>query len=140
DNTDNQYDNDQEDDGQDDEDQDDVNEMTDSDNDGDDFVHPKLLTQDQEEEELDEEINYDDETNELYRDVKANLEGRDIEMTDAQQTNVQTTQVIEYTHVIITPVNPKGQQQSSSVSSGFVSNMLNPSPDTGIDSIFNLNT
>ncbi|GKB71392.1 hypothetical protein Tco_0932804 [Tanacetum coccineum] len=30
--------------------------------------------------------------------------------------------------------------QSSSVSSGFVSNMLNPSPDTGIDSIFNLNT
>nr|GEU63668.1 cyclin-dependent kinase C-2-like [Tanacetum cinerariifolium] len=32
-----------------------------------------------------------------------------------------------------------GQQQSSSVSSRFVSNMLNPSPDTGIDSIFNLN-
>ncbi|GKE27068.1 hypothetical protein Tco_1442452, partial [Tanacetum coccineum] len=35
---------------------------------------------------------------------------------------------------------PEGQQQSSSVSSGFVSNMLNPSPDTGIDSLFNLNT
>nr|GEY82500.1 hypothetical protein [Tanacetum cinerariifolium] len=32
------------------------------------------------------------------------------------------------------------QQQSSSVSFGFVSNMLNPSPDTGIDSIFNLDT
>nr|GEU55614.1 hypothetical protein [Tanacetum cinerariifolium] len=30
----------------------------------------------------------------------------------------------------------EGQQQSSSVSSRFVSNMLNPSPDTGIDSIF----
>ncbi|GKD60897.1 hypothetical protein Tco_1298406, partial [Tanacetum coccineum] len=29
------------------------------------------------------------------------------------------------------------QQQSSSVSSGFISNMLNPRPDTGIDSIFN---
>ncbi|GJZ65518.1 hypothetical protein Tco_0622214 [Tanacetum coccineum] len=61
-------------------------------------------------------------------------------MTDAPRTIIQTTQVIEDTHVIITPVNPEGQQQSSYVSSGFVSNMLNPSPDTGIDSIFNLNT
>ncbi|GJR88453.1 hypothetical protein Tco_0212464 [Tanacetum coccineum] len=148
---------DQEDDDQNDEDQDD--EHTNSDNDGDDFVHPKLSTQDQkvrhneeesdeeiqgvnvEEEELDEEeTNDEDKANELYRDVNVNLEGRDIEMTDAQQTNVQTTQVIEDTHVIITPVNPEGQQQSSSVSSGFVSNMLNPSPDTGIDYIFNINT
>ncbi|GKF12964.1 hypothetical protein Tco_0050890 [Tanacetum coccineum] len=59
-------------------------------------------------------------------------------MTDAQLTNVQTTKVIEDTYVIITLVNPEGQQQSSSVSSGFVSNMLNPRPDTGIDSIFNI--
>ncbi|GJZ28047.1 hypothetical protein Tco_0572694 [Tanacetum coccineum] len=42
--------------------------------------------------------------------------------------------------MIINPVNPEGQQHSSFVSSGFVSNMLNPSPDTGIDSLFNLNT
>nr|GFA65645.1 hypothetical protein [Tanacetum cinerariifolium] len=91
--------------------------------------------------ELDEEeTNEEDEGDELYRDVNVNLEGRDIDMIDAQQTNVQTTQVIEDTHVIITSVNPEGQQQSSSVSSGFVSNMLNPSPDTGIDFIFNLNT
>ncbi|GKC49630.1 hypothetical protein Tco_1072375 [Tanacetum coccineum] len=47
DDADNQDDDDQEHDGQDDEEQDDVNEQTDSDNDGDDFVHPKLLTQDQ---------------------------------------------------------------------------------------------
>ncbi|GKE17573.1 hypothetical protein Tco_1425150, partial [Tanacetum coccineum] len=153
DDADNQDDDDQEDDGQDDEDQDDINEQTDLDNDGDDFVHPKLSTQDQEvrhseeesdeesdeeiqganveEEELDEEeTNDEDEANELYRDANVNLEGRDIEMTDTQQTNVQTTQVIEDTHVIITPVNLEGQQQSSYVSSGFVSNMLNPSPDT----------
>ncbi|GJR74898.1 uncharacterized mitochondrial protein-like protein [Tanacetum coccineum] len=92
-------------------------------------------------EELDEEeTNEEDEANELYKDVNVNLEGRDTEMTDAPRTIIQTTQVIEDTHVIITPVNPEGQQQSSSVSSGFVSNMLNPSPDTGIDSIFNLNT
>ncbi|GKD82063.1 hypothetical protein Tco_1348902 [Tanacetum coccineum] len=89
-------------------------------------------------EEMDEEANNEeDEGNELYRDLNVNLEGRDVEMTDDQPTNVQTTQVTEDTHVIITPVIPEGQQQSSSVSSGFVSNMLNPRPDTGIDSIFN---
>ncbi|GJX21688.1 hypothetical protein Tco_0226133, partial [Tanacetum coccineum] len=119
------------DDQEDDEDQDDVNEQTDSDNDG---VNV-------EEEELDEEeTNDEDEANELYMDVNVNLEGRDIEMTDAQQTNVQTTQVIEDTYVIITPVNLEGQHQSSSMSFGFVSNMLNPNLDTGIDSMFNLNT
>ncbi|GKE55205.1 hypothetical protein Tco_1494390, partial [Tanacetum coccineum] len=158
------------------EDQDDDNEQTDSDNNGDDFVHPKFSTHDEEDneeegsdmrvqtpshyestddeesdevthganvegEELDEEAtNEEDKANELYKDVNVNLEGRDNEMTDALCTIIQTTQVIEDTHMIITPVNPKGQQQSSSVSSGFVSNMLNPTPDTGIDSIFNLNT
>ncbi|GJY43409.1 hypothetical protein Tco_0431622 [Tanacetum coccineum] len=87
-----------------------------------------------------EETNEEAEVDALYRDVNVNLEGRDSEMTDAPRTIVQTTQVIEDTHVIITLVNPEGQQQSSSVSSGFISNMLNPSPDTGIDSLFNLNT
>ncbi|GJS74534.1 hypothetical protein Tco_0707375 [Tanacetum coccineum] len=91
----------------------------------------------QDEKETNEEV----ESNELYKDMNVNLEGRDIEMTNAQQTNVQPTQETEDTHVIITaPVNPKGQQQSSSMSSSFVSNMLNHSPDTSIDSIFNLNT
>ncbi|GKE05228.1 hypothetical protein Tco_1397246, partial [Tanacetum coccineum] len=157
---DNQDDDDQEHDDQDDEEQDDVNEKTDSDNDGDDFVHPKLSTYDEEYkeegdsdprihtpsnyesiddeeiqganvegEEIDEEeINEKDEANELYRDINVNLEGRDTGMTDAPRTIIQTTQVIEDTHVIITPVNPE-VQQSSSVSSSFVSNMLNPSPD-----------
>ncbi|GKB12056.1 hypothetical protein Tco_0845979 [Tanacetum coccineum] len=165
-----------------DDDQSDDNERTDSDNDGENFVHPKFLTYDDEarqeeevneedsfdprvqtpshfkstndkdnddetqgvnveEEEMDEEAtNEEGEGNEFYKDVNFNLEGRDVEMTDAQQTNVQTTQVTEDTHVIITPVNPEGQQQNSSVSSGFVSNMLNPTPDSDIDSLFNLNT
>ncbi|GKE61006.1 hypothetical protein Tco_1511373, partial [Tanacetum coccineum] len=88
-------------------------------------------------EEMDEEANIkESEGNELYKDLNVNLEGRDVDMTDAQPTNVQTTQVIEDTHVITTPVIPEGQQESSSVSSGFVSNMLNPSPGTGIDSLF----
>ncbi|GJY18571.1 hypothetical protein Tco_0390062 [Tanacetum coccineum] len=59
-----------------------------------------------------EETNKEVKVNELYRDVNVNLEGRDTEMTDAPQT-----------HVL-----------------GFISNMLNPNPDTGIDSILNLNT
>ncbi|GKB32435.1 hypothetical protein Tco_0871836 [Tanacetum coccineum] len=92
-------------------------------------------------EELDEEeTNKEEELNELYRDLNVNLERRDTEMTDALQTNVLGTQVIEDTHVIITAVTPEAQHQSSSVSSGFISNMLNPNPDTGIDSILNLNT
>ncbi|GJZ33087.1 hypothetical protein Tco_0578523, partial [Tanacetum coccineum] len=92
-------------------------------------------------EELDEEeTNEEEEVNELYRDLNINLKGRDTKMTDALLANVQTTQVIEDTHVIITTVTPEVQQQSSSVSSGFISNMLNPYPDTCIDSILNLNT
>ncbi|GJX39577.1 hypothetical protein Tco_0252880 [Tanacetum coccineum] len=152
-----------------DDDQDDDNEQTESNNDDDDLVHPKLSTFDEKErqdeedkeeewsddeayddetqgvnvegEELDEEeTNEEDKVNELYRDVNVNLEGRDTEMTDAPQTNIQGTQVTEDTHVIITAATSKVQQQSSSVSSGFISNMLNPNPDTGIDSILNLNT
>ncbi|GKF03252.1 hypothetical protein Tco_0030175, partial [Tanacetum coccineum] len=138
-------------------DDDDDDEQTESNNDDEDFIHPKFSTHDdearQEEDEDDnEEVqgvniegeaideaahNEEDEGNELYRDLNVNLEGQDVEITDAQPTNVQITQVTEDTYVIITPVIPKGQQQSSSVSSGFVSNMLNPRPNTGIDSIIN---
>ncbi|GJZ83950.1 hypothetical protein Tco_0649123 [Tanacetum coccineum] len=86
-----------------------------------------------------EKSNEKEELNEMYRDVNINLERRDTEMTDAPQTNIQATQVTEDTHVIITVVTPEVQQQSSSVSSGFISKMLNLNPDTGIDSILNLN-
>ncbi|GJW65597.1 hypothetical protein Tco_0117481 [Tanacetum coccineum] len=171
----------QDNDNQDDENQDDDDddEQTNSNNNGDDFVHPKFSTHDDDarQEEVNEEDSFDprvqtpshdestdddnsdkevqgtnteeeemveeatheeDEANELYRDMNINLEGRDTMMTDAPLPNVQATQETEDTHVILTaPINPEGQQQSSSVSSGFVSNMLNPRPDTGIDSIFN---
>ncbi|GKA96605.1 hypothetical protein Tco_0818700 [Tanacetum coccineum] len=69
-------------------------------------------------EEMDEEANNEESKgNELYMDLNVNLEGQDVEMTDAE---------LPY--------------QSSFVSSGFVSNMLNPRPDTSINSIFTLNT
>ncbi|GJZ62684.1 hypothetical protein Tco_0618821 [Tanacetum coccineum] len=85
----------------------------------------------------DEDATYvEDQGNEAVEDTNANLEGRDDVMTDVILPQVQATQEIEDTHVTLTPVNPDGQQQSSSVSSGFVSNMLNPNQDTGVDDIF----
>nr|GFD09968.1 hypothetical protein [Tanacetum cinerariifolium] len=119
-------------DSQGDDDQDDDNEHTESENDGDDFLHPKLSTFDEEErhDEKQDEEEEEEEVDELYNDVNINLEGRDTEMTDASLTNVQATQVIEDTHVIMTVVTPEAQQQSSFISSGFISNMLNPNPDT----------
>nr|GFD60553.1 hypothetical protein [Tanacetum cinerariifolium] len=60
----------------------------------------------------DEGENEEDDANELYSDVNINLDGRDFQMA-----YVQTTQVIEDTHVTLTLVNTEGQQQSSSVSS-----------------------
>ncbi|GJZ66810.1 hypothetical protein Tco_0630050, partial [Tanacetum coccineum] len=77
---------------------------------------------------------------EAVEDTKTDLDGRDEVMTDVILSQVQTTQESEDTHVTLTPVNPDGQQQSSSVSSGFVSNMLNPNQDTGVDDIFGQHT
>ncbi|GJR75195.1 hypothetical protein Tco_0087560 [Tanacetum coccineum] len=141
---------------------DDDEELTESDNDGDDFVHPKLTTHDDEiiheedtdeddsrisssdEEDSDNEVegtnvegaktqeeatDTEDQGNEAVKDTNTDLDGRDKVMTN-----------VEDTHVTLTPVNPDGQQQSSSVSSGFVSSMLNPNQDTGVDDIFRQHT
>ncbi|GKA81757.1 hypothetical protein Tco_0788449 [Tanacetum coccineum] len=108
---------------EDDADHDDNDEQTESDNDVQTPSHVESTDDEEvqgvsiEGKAMDEEgNNEEDEGNELYRDLNVNLEGRDVEMTDDQLTN------------------------SSFVSSGFVSNMLNPRQDTGIDSIFTLNT
>ncbi|GKC56764.1 hypothetical protein Tco_1084362 [Tanacetum coccineum] len=142
----------------DDEGRDDVNGQTESDNDGDDFVHPKFSNHDQEERQDEEdkqeegsdlrvqtpshyESTDDEESDEETQG--ANVEGEEMdeeETNEEEETNVQGTQVTEDTHVIITAATLEVQQQSSSVSSGFIYNMLNLNPDTGIDSILNLNT
>nr|GEW94225.1 hypothetical protein [Tanacetum cinerariifolium] len=69
--------------------------------------------------------NEKEEEDELYRDVNIN-----------QGRGIQTTQEVKDSHVTLTPVNPDGQQQSSSVSTHFVTSMLNPTPDAGMESIF----
>ncbi|GKE80210.1 hypothetical protein Tco_1550210, partial [Tanacetum coccineum] len=150
---------------QDDANQDD-DEQIDSDNDGDDFVHPKLSTHNDEarkddevneeksneesddesneesdkevqganseDEEIDEEATHEeDEANELYRDVNINLEGRDTVMTDAPLPNVQATQEIEDTHVIITaPINPEDVPVTTIAEPPFVSETTLPPQPT----------
>ncbi|GKC36467.1 hypothetical protein Tco_1048851, partial [Tanacetum coccineum] len=102
---------------------DDDDEQTDSDNDGDDFVHPKFLTHDDEarQEEVNKEDSFDprvqtpshvESTDDkgmkkvMKKDVNVNLKGRDTVTTDASLPNVQATQETEDTHVILTaPIN-----------------------------------
>nr|GEZ01470.1 hypothetical protein [Tanacetum cinerariifolium] len=73
----------------------------------------------------DEWLNEEEEADELYRDV-------DIK----QGRGLQLSQDIEDSHMTLTPVQPDGHQESSSVSSQFVTSMLNPTSDVGVESIF----
>nr|GEZ48952.1 hypothetical protein [Tanacetum cinerariifolium] len=86
-------------------------------------------TRDEEEESFDPiprtpEDSGDDGKDEFYRDVDIN-----------QGRGLQVSQDIEDSHVTLTLVKPDGQQESSSVSS-FVTSMLNPISDAGVESIF----
>nr|GEY48670.1 hypothetical protein [Tanacetum cinerariifolium] len=65
-----------------------------------------------------ERIHEEEEADELYRDVDINL-GR----------GLQVSQDIEDSHVTLTSVHPDGQQESSSMSSQFVTSMLNLTSD-----------
>nr|GEV54623.1 hypothetical protein [Tanacetum cinerariifolium] len=66
-----------------------------------------------------------EEADKLYRDVNIN-----------QGRGIQATLEVEDSNVTLTSVNLDGQQQSSSVSSQFVTSMLNSTLDVGIESIF----
>nr|GFA84337.1 hypothetical protein [Tanacetum cinerariifolium] len=66
----------------------------------------------------------EEEADEQYRDVNIN-----------QGRGLQVTQNIEDSHVTLTPVHPDGPQESSFMSS-FVTSMLNPISDAGVESIF----
>nr|GEU50469.1 hypothetical protein [Tanacetum cinerariifolium] len=72
-----------------------------------------------------ERLNEEEEADELYRDVDIN-----------QGRGLQLSQDMEDTYVTLTLVNPDCQQESLSVSSQFVTNMLNPTSDVGMESIF----
>ncbi|GJU38217.1 hypothetical protein Tco_1191174 [Tanacetum coccineum] len=99
-----------------------------------------LLTEEEtndEEEKMDEEEE-DEVIKDLYKDVNVNLGIEDVEMTDvdqggAEQQNVSQVlgfeQVVEDTHMIVTPVLDEQKTddpvQSSSISSDFTSKLLN---------------
>ncbi|GKC39850.1 hypothetical protein Tco_1052234, partial [Tanacetum coccineum] len=106
-----------------DDDQENDSQRTKSDDEGDDFDDDTIGGEQEDEEDA-----------ELYGDLNINLNQRDAEMTDAQ-INQETREV----HVTLTTEPPVVQQQSSWISSDLVSKFINPSPDTGIDSILNLN-
>ncbi|GJZ53341.1 hypothetical protein Tco_0608226 [Tanacetum coccineum] len=138
-----EHDSDDDNDDNDDEDDDQENDSqrTESDDEGDDFkvsTPPdyELMEEDENQEDDDTigEDQEDEENGELYGDLNLNLDRQDAEMTDAQ-----TNQETEEAHVTLTTEPPVVQQQSSSVSSDLVAKFINPSPDTGIDSILNLN-
>nr|GEV17972.1 hypothetical protein [Tanacetum cinerariifolium] len=102
-NADNEDDDDHDDDNankQDDDGQDDDNKQTELDNDGDDFVHPKLSTFD-EEERHEENLDEEEEGSDQRFHIPSHFESTSDEAYD----------------------------ESSSVSSGFISKMLNPNPD-----------
>nr|GEU99941.1 retrovirus-related Pol polyprotein from transposon TNT 1-94 [Tanacetum cinerariifolium] len=131
----NDNDDDQEDEWDDDEDDEEKGNDDEQASDGEEFIYPSLSTHAKEEPRDEEsfdpipktpensndegngdgnlgrEEGHDEEEDELYRDFNINL-GR----------GIQTTQEFEDSHVTLTPVNPDGQQQSSSVSSQFMTN------------------
>nr|GEV78633.1 hypothetical protein [Tanacetum cinerariifolium] len=101
------HDDDVDDQSDDDDQDDDEDEQTNLDNEDDDSVHPKFSTHDEE-----------DKDKESFKPI------------------VQTPSQVENTNDEDNDEDSHGQQQSLFVLSRFVSNMLNPSLDTGIDSIF----
>nr|GEZ85966.1 hypothetical protein [Tanacetum cinerariifolium] len=68
-----------------------------------------------------ERLNEEEEAAKLYRDVNIN-----------QGRGIQETLDVEDSHVNLTPVHLDGQQESPSVSSHFVTSMLNPPSDAVI--------
>nr|GEY96367.1 retrovirus-related Pol polyprotein from transposon TNT 1-94 [Tanacetum cinerariifolium] len=71
-----------------------------------------------------ERMHEEEEADELYRDVDIN-----------QGRGIQVSQDIEDSHVTLTPIHSDGQQESS-LTSSFVTSLLNPIIDPGMESIF----
>nr|GEW36832.1 retrovirus-related Pol polyprotein from transposon TNT 1-94 [Tanacetum cinerariifolium] len=92
-----------------------------------DFVYQEE-SNDEEDQELrlseETKIQEEEEADELYRNVNIN-----------QGRGLQVTHNVEDAHVTLTPINPDGPQESSSVSS-FMTSMLNPISNVGVESIF----
>ncbi|GJV23853.1 reverse transcriptase domain-containing protein [Tanacetum coccineum] len=114
---------------------DDDEEQTKSEDDGDDFIHPMLTTHDDEiihEEETDEDDSFDPT---IYTPSQISSSDDEDSDNEIEKTNVEGAKSDEDA----TYEEDQGNEHSS-VSSGFVSNMLNPNQDTGVDDIFRQHT
>nr|GEW94835.1 hypothetical protein [Tanacetum cinerariifolium] len=130
-------------DSQGDDDQDDDDAHTESDNDGDDFLHPNLFTH-YEEEMLDDDDKMEDSFDPRVQ-TPSHIEFNDEDYDEVTQGGNDEEEKLDEEEEVNelyrdVNVNLEGRNISSSVSSGFISNMLNLYPDNGIDSILNLNT
>nr|GEU96426.1 retrovirus-related Pol polyprotein from transposon TNT 1-94 [Tanacetum cinerariifolium] len=106
--------------------------VTELDNDYDDFVHPKLSTFN-EEERHEEKLDKEEDGSDQRTYTPSHFESVDDEAYNevTQGDNVKEEKMDEE--------KTYKEEESFSVSSGFISKMLNPNPDTSIDSILNLN-
>ncbi|GJS12740.1 hypothetical protein Tco_0407212 [Tanacetum coccineum] len=126
---------------------------------GDDFVHPNLSTyiaDDQEKEKEEEKEKADDDDDDMTSDHKVSTPP-DYELTEEDENQQDDDTMGEEqgdednrelcskeihkwkSYVTLTTEPPVVQLQSSSASSDLVAKFINPSPDTGIDSILNPN-
>ncbi|GJS07774.1 hypothetical protein Tco_0364570 [Tanacetum coccineum] len=115
-----------------DDDQENVSRETESDNDGDDFVHPNLSTykaDDQEEEKKEEKTNDDED---VSSDQMVSTPP-DYEITEEEENQEDDDDVMGGEQ------EDKEDKELSTVSSDLVSKFINPSPNTGIDLILNPN-
>ncbi|GJZ24208.1 hypothetical protein Tco_0561667 [Tanacetum coccineum] len=135
---------------EDDDGQDDDNEQTESDNDGEDFVHPKFSTH--EEEEREKEEYKEEEGSDLRVQTPSHFESTDDEVTqgdnvEGEELNEEETNKEEEVNKLYRDVNVNLERRDTKMTDapqtnvqGFISNILNPKLDTCIDSILNLNT
>nr|GEV71297.1 hypothetical protein [Tanacetum cinerariifolium] len=90
-----------------------------------------------EEDESDEEIRDEESFDPIPQTPKNSKdEGNGEEDLGLNGRGIHVTLDVEDSHVTLTPVNPDGQQESSLVSSQFVTSMLNLTLDVGMESIF----
>ncbi|GJT82342.1 hypothetical protein Tco_1056684 [Tanacetum coccineum] len=105
---------------------DDDEEMTESDNDGNDFAHPKLTTHD-------DEIIHEDETDEDDSSISSSDE--DESDNDVEGAKLQC-ELLKTLIVTLTPLDPDGQHRVLPVSSGLLLHMPESKQELFVDDIF----
>nr|GEY38880.1 hypothetical protein [Tanacetum cinerariifolium] len=127
----------------------------DNESDEEEFIHPSLRTHIEEEPRDEESFDHilktpedtDDEGNgkenlglnvgrEEGHDKEEEEDKLDRDVNINQGRGIQMTQEVKDSYVTLTLVNPDGQQESLSVSSQFMTSMLNPTLDVGMEFIF----